>query len=281
MSSRSQSSPKRGASKRFAKSTREKKTKEKKKRAGAKYLAQEAPQATPQETADKTLASLGKLGSQVFALSPFSQYYDDWQVNLRQVLSEFEANPNIKVDEQFIKERDIALQDLQDALTEKRLQEASLTQEAKALADVNHKIADADRTYQLQTRELSDKRNSDVQRLSNRIRELEDDVAAQQQVKLGFFKFKDKRLAAEKLAQTNRDLTAAKTELEVALQNFKTEQEKLHDNYEKQKQDFTEASDRLHKELEKLETDTSAETRQTACDALSGSINALLKRILP
>ena len=59
-----------------------------------------------------------------------------------------------------------------------------------------------------------------------------------------------------------RTLKATKNELEVTLQTFTIEQEKLHDNYEKRKQELNENSDRLHKELEKLETDTS-----TACKA--------------
>ena len=44
------------------------------------------------------------------------------------------------------------------------------------------------------------------------------------------------------------------------------------------KQELNETSDRLHKELEKLETDTSTEARQTACNALAQAINTLLKR---
>ena len=60
---------------------------------------------SPQEAANKALSSLSKLGTQTFALSPFSQYFDDWLVNLRNVLSEFESNPAISEDDQFIKDR--------------------------------------------------------------------------------------------------------------------------------------------------------------------------------
>jgi predicted nuclease with TOPRIM domain len=100
----------------------------------------------------------------------------------------------------------------------------------------------------------------------------------QQQVKFSFYKFGAKRKAAQELADTTQNLKAAKNELEVTLQTFTAEQEKLHDNYEKQKQELNEESDRLHKELEKLETDTSTEARQTACNALSKTVDDLLKR---
>jgi len=43
----------------------------------------------------------------------------------------------------------------------------------------------------------------------------------------------------------------------VALHSFTAEQKKPHDNYEKKKKEITDRVDSLHKELEKLETDTS------------------------
>ncbi len=281
MTSRPQNSPRHGASRQFSKSSHNKKAKEKKRKAAAKYLQEETPQATAQEVADKTLGALGKLGNQVFALSPFSQYFDDWLINLRQVIAEFESNPAIKVDEQFVKERSQVFLDVEGALAEKRLQESNLTEEAKALADTNHQIVETDKQYAEQTRELSNKRNAEVQRLTNKTHELEDDLAKQQQIKISFYKVRERRRAAERLLQTTQSLNAAKSELEVTLQNFTSEQEKLHDNYEKKKQELSETSDRLHKELEKLETDTSMEARQTASNALANAIKALLSRTPP
>jgi chromosome segregation ATPase len=281
MSSRPQTGPRRGASRQFSKSTREKKAKEKKRKAGAKYLWEEAPEVSAQEVAQKTIGCLGKLGNQIFALSPFSQYFDDWLVTLRQTISEFESNSAIKVDEQFVKERSQIFLDVEGELADKRLQESNLTGEAKALADINHQIVEADKEYAEKTRELSNKRNAEVQRLSSKTRELEADLAQQQEIKISFYKFKEKKRAAEKLAQTNQNLKDTKNELEVTLQSFTAEQEKLHDNYEKRKQELNEASDRLHKELEKLETDTSTEARQKAWSALSDSVNAFLKRTPP
>ena len=278
MSFRPQTSSRKGAGKQFSKSAHEKKSKEKKQKQGAKYLQEETPQASTQEVAQKTLNSLSKLGSQIFALSPFSQYFDDWLVSMRQVISEFESNPAITVDEQFTKERAQIFLDVEGALAQKRLAESNLTEEAKSLADNNHKIVEADKEYAEQTRERNNKRNAEVQHLSTKIRELEDQLAAQQEIKISFYKFSVKKKAAQQLAQTTQDLKATKNELEVTLQTFAAEQEKLHDNYEKRKQELNENSDRLHKELEKLETDTSTEARKKACGMLTNSISDLLKR---
>jgi hypothetical protein len=279
MSFRPQTGSRHSGGKQFSKSTHEKKTKDKKLRAGAKYLQEEKHELSAAEVAQRTLGSVGKLGNQIFALSPFSQYFDDWLVTLRQVVSEFESNPVINIDEEFTKERSQSLLDIEAALAENRLKENSLTSEAKALADVNHKIAEVDKQYAENTRDRSNKRNTEVQKLSSKIRELEDQLALQQQVKISFYKFSAKRKAAEELGETNQHLKAAKNELEVTLQTFTVEQEKLHDNYEKQKQELSEESDRLHKELEKLETDTSMEARQTACKSLTKAIDEQLKRM--
>lgn len=271
-----------GSNKRPIKATQEKKKpKDKKARKTVKKIKKEAPQATQQEVTERTLGGISKLGNQVFALSPFSQYFDDWLVNLRQVISEFETNPVIKADEQFQKERSQIFLDIEAALAQSRIKEADLSDETQALTDNNHKISDADKDYAENTRNLSNKRNSEVQQLSNKIRQLEDDLAAHQNVKFGFFQFGEKKRAAQRLEQLNKDLSTAKNELEITIQNFTAEQDKLHDAYEKQKQDLNSESDRLHKELEKLETDTSTTARQVACNALVEAIKALNARASP
>jgi vacuolar-type H+-ATPase subunit I/STV1 len=276
MTFRSQTGRK-GTGRQPSKTTREKKSKEKKQKT-AKYLQEETPEVSAKQVAERTLGGINRLGNQIFALSPFSQYFDDWLVNLGQVVSEFESNPTISVDEQFQKTRAQVFSDVEAALAEDRLAESTLTEEAKALEENNHKIADADKEYAEKTRDLSNRRNTELQHLSTTVRELEDDLASQQDVKIGFFKFKEKREAAEKLAQTTQKLKATKNELEISVDNFKVEQEKLHDNYEKCKQELNETSDRLHKQLEKLETDTSTEARQTACNTLAQAIDSLMQR---
>jgi hypothetical protein len=277
MTYRPQTGSRRTAARQYSKSAHKKKAKEKKQRYSGKYLEEET-QVSPKEAVEKTLDSLSRLGNQIFALSPFSQYFDDWLVNLRQIISEFESNPATKVDEQFVKERSQIFLDVEGALAEKRLQESDLTGEAKELADNNHLLVETDKEYAEKTRELSFKRNADVQRLSTKIRELEDDVASQEEIKISFYKFRARRKAAEQLAQTRQALKSAKNELEVTLAGFTADQEKLHDNYEKKKQEITDRIESLHKALAKLETDTSVNPRQAACNALADGIKALLQR---
>jgi uncharacterized phage infection (PIP) family protein YhgE len=276
-----QQTGRKGASRQFSKTSQDKKTKAKKQRQGAKYLQEETPQISPQEVAPRTPTSIQPLGNQIFALSPFSSYYDDWLVNLRQILETFESNPAIQPDEQFQKTRTQIFLDVTDALAQSKLAESTLSEEAKALVDNNHQIAEADRAYAEKTRELSNQRNSEITRQTNQVRQLEEELDTQQSVKVKFYQFNEKKRAQEKLEQITKNLATAKNNSELTLQSFAAEQEKLHDNYEKHKQTLTEKSDQLHQELEKLETDTSISARQTACNALIAAINELIKQTPP
>jgi uncharacterized protein YpuA (DUF1002 family) len=138
-----------------------------------------------------------------------------------------------------------------------------------------------DSEYATKTRELADKRNADVTRLTRAVRDLEEELSGLNEVKVGYFKFKEKKALREKIDLTTRKLNSAKNELEITLQNFKIEQEKLHDDYEKRKQMVTEKVQSLEKEVEKLETDASLEDRQATCNNLSSSIHALIQRTAP
>ncbi|MDR0373176.1 MAG: hypothetical protein LBI79_06435 [Nitrososphaerota archaeon] len=276
-----QQTGRRGASKQFSKSSPDKKAKAKKQRENARYLQEETASVSPQETVQRALSGIGRLGNQIFALSPFSHYFDDWLVNLRQVVEDFESNPVINTDAQFQNTRTQIFLDVVAALAQSRLAESTLSAEAKALADNNHRIVEVDKEYAEKTRELSNRRNGEITRLSNSIRQLEEELDVQQSVKVKFYQFNEKKRAQETLAKLTKDLTDTKNKSDITLQNFVAEQEKLHDNYEKHKQDLSEESNRLYRELEKLETDTSLVARQTACNALTEAITELMKRVPP
>jgi hypothetical protein len=87
-----------------------------------------------------------------------------------------------------------------------------------------------------------------------------------------------KKAKAKKEAEVTQKLNAAKTELEIAVQNFAVEQEKLHDEYEKKKQATLEKVQSLEKEIVTIETDSSIETRKAAATALANAVKALLQR---
>ncbi|MCW4025376.1 MAG: hypothetical protein NWF01_10145 [Candidatus Bathyarchaeota archaeon] len=284
MTYRAQTGSRRGSGKKPQKTTRKTKAKPKTKQAKTTkriYTRKEEPVVLPKEVAEKTVANLNRLGAQTFAVSPFSNYFDEWLTNLRMAISEFESSPQITADEEFNKQRAQIFLDIERELADKRIQETDLTGDAKTLHDQNHLLGDLDAEYANKNRELSDKRNADVQRLTNKVHELEVALDEEQTKKFGFFQVSAKRESAKKISQLTEDLAKGKSELEVTLQNFDVEQEKLHDNYEKKKQDVMQTIRELEKKLEWLETDASVQARKTACDALVSAVNTLIGRISP
>lgn len=279
MSFSSRSGSRRNAGSKVQKSTNQKKAALKRGKTGAKYLNAEAATLTLHDVIGKTLLSIERLGNQVFALSPFSQYYNDWLINLRQVVSEFEAFLDITPDEVFVKEREQAFLDVQSALANHRIQEEAVSEAEKTLYTLNQELRSIETDYAKNSQVLNNKRNIDTQQLTNQIKTLEEDLSNQEGVKFGVFQFGAKKAATKKIEQTQQNILAAKKQLETITQNFTTEHTQLHENYVAKKQEIATKSDALHKTIEQLEVDTSIETRKNTCTHLNNTINELIKRL--
>ncbi len=275
MGYRSQTGSRRGSGEKFQKSAHQKAKSKTQKNKGGKYV-EETPALSPQEIVEKIVSRLTKLGGQTFGLSPFSQYFDDWLVSLRQITAEFESS-SLGVDEMFVKERAQAFEDIERQFAERRFRETELDASAKALADNNHLIVETDAQYASQTRELVQKRNCDIERLTKGVHDFEEELAKVVRLKTSFFGF-TKKAKANKEAEITQKLNVAKNELELAIENFAIEQEKLHDEYEKKKQAAIAKVQVLEKEIANMETDDSVEIRQATCGALINSVNTFLQR---
>jgi hypothetical protein len=243
-----------------------------------KYAPAERQAITAREVAEKTFRRLGGLGNQKFALSPFSEYFDDWLVNLKEVMSEFESNQAINVDDDFVKEQSRILANVAHELAARRSEEAALREATKSLADSNHLLVEIDAEYAKATRELASRRNSEIQLLTRKVHDLEEELDRVGHMKTSIFSPFSKKAKAQREAEAARKLNSAKSELESVVHSFTIGQEKLHDEYEKRKQAVIEKVRSLEKEVEKLETDNSLEVRRAACEALVNAVNALLQR---
>ena len=243
-----------------------------------KYLLEESEEPTFEEEVEKTLGRLRSLGDQVFAFSPFSQYFDDWLLSLKSVLSEFESSPAVTVDEEFVKERSQVLADVEQKLAESQREEAVLSEVTRRLTDKNHLLVQIDRDYASATRKLASKRNSDIKRLTRRVHDFEEELEEVDQMKASIFSPFARRAKSNRTTEVTRKLDAAKSELESVVKDFEVEQEKLHDEYEKKKQEVIEQVRNLEKKVEGLETDGSVEDRRFACEELVKAVKALLQR---
>jgi hypothetical protein len=279
MSYRPQTSSRRNTGRGRKKTHHEKaKRKGQKHHSGGKYLLEESEAPTSEEVMEKTLGRLQSLGGQVFAFSPFSQYYDDWLLSLKSVLSEFESNPAVNVDEEFVKERSHVIADIELKLDKRRSDEAALSEASRRLADQNHLLVQIDREYASATRELASKRNRDIKRLTRRVHDFEEELEETNQMKANIFSPFARRAKSHKIAEVTRKLDAAKGELESVVKAFEGEQEKLHDEYERRKQTVIVRVRSLEKKIEGLETDESVDDRRFACEELVNAVKALTQR---
>jgi hypothetical protein len=255
-----------------------KKARGQKHHSSGKYLLEEEHAPTPEEIAEKTLSRLRSLGNQIFAVSPFSVYFDDWLVNLKDALVAFESNPSVSVDEQFMKERAQILADVERELEERRRKEASLEEAVKSLFNSKILLERIEGEYATRTREIEGRKNSEITRLHGNIAECRKELDDLAKVKAGLFRAVSKKAKAQKEAELTQRLNAAQSEIEFTTQNSAAEQESLRNDYEKRKHLVTEQIGKLQKDAEGPEVDGSLEARRAACEALANAVNAFLQR---
>jgi hypothetical protein len=278
MSYRPKTSPRRSTRRGHRKMHHERgKQKGQKHRHGGKYLLENDTAPTFKEVVEKTLVRLRSLGGQIFAFSPFSQYFDDWLLSLKSILAEVESNPTVNADAEFVKERSQVIADIELKLAERRREEAVFVEATRKLADQNHLLVKIDIEYATATRELASKRKGEIKRLTRSVHDFEEELEETSRTKTGINPFA-RRAKSEKTAEITQKLDAAKSEIGSVVKTFEVEQKKLSDEYEKRKQEAIEHVRNLEREVESLDIDVSIEDRRLACEILANAVNGLLQR---
>jgi hypothetical protein len=247
-------------------------------RSSGKYLLEEEHVPTSEEVVKKTLSRLRRLGNQRFAFSPFNKYFDDWLVNLRSILFDFESSPTISGDDQFVKKCSQILSNIEGELEKRRLKEAAGEGAIKRLSNNRRLLERIDEEYAIRKREIKGRKHSEIKRLSRNVQSLKEELDRIAQMKTGIFRSISKKDKAQKEVEATKRLNSAQSELKSAIQNFTTEQKKLRNEYEKKKQPVIKRVQNLQKKIENLEIDGSLEARRAACEALVNAVNALLQR---
>jgi hypothetical protein len=234
--------------------------------------------ATAKEVSEGTLKRLHTLGSQKFGSSPFSEHFDCWLMNVKAVLSEFESNPNISVDEQFLRERSQILSIIEQQLEQRRLREVSLDEEQRNLSECKNILEQFKTEYLTMTKEIRRQRNREIKRLYRDIGRLKRDQDEVIRMKTGFFRGVSKKGREQKEMEISQRLTDEQRALELATLNFKVAQGKLRDEYEKKSTPVLNQMKNFQKKLDDGETDGSLEDRWFACEALIDAVNSFLQR---
>jgi len=261
------------------------KSKRKKGRSGEAQISKEREGPTSQEVAKKALNTLNTLGSQKFALPPFSDYFDRWLMNLRSVILELGSSSAIQVDDQFKSDCSKILEDVQMKLRQDRLKEASKGNAIRDLSDEKAVLEQLEREYAVKSKELKAKTDHEVERLSAKVEAIRREVAQFGRMKSGFLSRILRTEKAQKELEASARLKSAEDELARAVESFNMEQRRLKDEYTRRKEPVLERIRNQEKRILSIsgesEVDGSIEDRRSACDALANAVSALLRRNAP
>jgi len=261
------------------------KTKTESPRPSGEYPFMEERVQSFEEVVEGTLNSLRRLGGQRFALAPFHEHFDRWLLNLRMVLSEFDSNPSVKVDDQFEKECAQVLSNIDLALKEKRLKEASLQESVRRinqkLLDSRALLAQTEREYASKAREIADRKEHAARPVASKLGALKEELNRTVRMRTSFLRSVLKA-GARKEAEATQRLDSTKKELATIEHSFAAEMGPLQDEYKRRKQKLLEEIANYQREIGNLEANSqvndAVEERQTACGALINAVNALLQR---
>jgi hypothetical protein len=230
------------------------------------------------EIAEVTLKRLHTLGIQKFGSSPFSEHFDRWLMNVTAVLEEFESHPNIKADEEYLKERSEALGAIKQVLESLSRKEATLDQETKNLSNQRLHLKQINAEYATQAGIIRGQRNREIKRLNatiNRLKKEQDEVI---RMKTGFFHGISKKAREEKESLIIQELNERQTELELVMLDFTAKQKTFKEQFDAKREPVLEEIKKYRRIVQTLETDGSLEERWFACEALIDAVNLFLMR---
>ena len=268
---------------------RSEKTKQKKsekERASGSHVFSEERVLTPKDVFDRTLNTLSHLGNQRFPIAPFYGHFDRWLLNLRTVLSEFESNPLINVDEQIAKQHIQVLSDIEQALKERREKEISRDEEIRRinqnLLDARNLLARTEHEYTTKRIQIADRKKRAVKSVAGKVERPRKEQNRTVPSRTSLFKSFFKKAQRQREAEATQTPDSTKREPSRTEHPFQDEQEKLQDEYNRRKQEILEKIANHQKEIEDLEAktpiDDAVNLRCKACEILIDAVNALLLR---
>ena len=257
-----------------------------KERASGTQVFSEEAVLSRKEVFDKTLNTLSRLGSQRFPIPPFYEHFDQWLLRLRAVLSEFESNPLISVDEEFTKQYSQVVSDIERSLKDRREKEVSREEEMRKidqdLLDARNLLGRAEREHTAKMKEIRDRKKRALKPVAGKV---EKPQKMQNQIgpsRMSFFKSLFKKAQTQEAPEPTQRLDSSNRELSRIEQSLADEQKKLQDEYNRRKREILERISNHEKQIEDLETDSpiddAVNLRQEACKKLIDAVNALLLR---
>jgi hypothetical protein len=263
-------------------------TKPGKRGTGGGHRLEEEHITTPTEVVDKTFNSLSRLGNQRFAVAPFHEHYDRWLLSVRSVLSEFEANPTVTVDDRFKEESSRVLSGIELILKDRRVKETSndeaVRRASRSVMDAKSLLAHAEREYAGKMSQIAGEKEHAVRPIVTNMGKVREELNRIVRMRAGFLRGVSKKAKAQKTTEATQKLDSTEKELTRIEQSFASEQQKLQNEYQRRRRQILEQIANYQREIENLEAgmqaDDALDARHAACNALISAVNSLLQRTL-
>jgi hypothetical protein len=254
------------------------KDKKRNRKDASSQILNERPIPTEKEISQATLKRLHTLGIQKFGSSPFSQHFDRWLTNVADVIAEFQANPNIGVDDQFINECKQAISTIKLSLENRRHREDTVDQQIKLLSACRDRLKQINTQYATELSQVKTRKKAQLRRLYREIEQLKEEQEKIIQLKTGILHIVSKKKKEQKEAEINQQINNQQRELELFILEFGVAEKQLRDEHDQKKEPVLEQIKFYRKEIKPFEEDGSLEDRWFACEALIDAVNSFLQR---
>ena len=234
------------------------------------------------ELEETTLAGLGNLGSQSFALPPFCDNFDLWLTSLKTLLTRFESSKLVTMDDQYVTECDLAVSRVESELGALKLKETSSRDCLGRLADARNNLSQIDESYAQKQKKLEKSRVNETRCEPDQVDNTVKNLELVDKIKVSFFRriLKKERTRQEEVTELRRN--SIETPRNATAQSCLEEEIGLRKEYEREKNLAVENLRICEKEAEALgalsQFDESLAVRKHACDTLTNSVKGLLER---
>ncbi len=167
--------------------------------------------------ATEALTFLDMLGGEVFEQEPVSKYFDDWMVNLRQVVLSFESNEVIGADETFAAESNQIFGHIQEELDNRIASEAEMAVSYRTLVENRYLLNKINEEHAAQTKELVEKGTSAIETLMLSMQIIEKELAEVQALKVSYRHPLQKLAKDQKIEELTQRLNSVKRRLALAV----------------------------------------------------------------
>ena len=257
---------------------------EKREERGPSIFYQEPEQVDPAEVSLKVTNALEHLGSQRFALPPFSEHFQRWLKDVESLLEEFQVRLPKAADGQFHDSVEKSLSSIRDTLTKRiemeKTASTALSDIQKELTAAEQEISKIDHDYKIKTGELRRKYETSASRLRNDIDTLDRQRLKLLRKKTSFFQ-RILGKADAGLEQQQTALQSKKNTLEGKKESLKQELEKYRRDYDTRRKQLDEQVEALRTKLNETRggsKDDALDDRSSTCAELRATVTQAIQR---